>query len=687
MSKLKVERYDNLFATFEVCSDKSITVRAILFGAFAKGVTIISHPLICEDSETAVSCARTLGADVRCSYDEIKIIGADTISDGKAFDCRRSGTVLRLLCGLLAGAGVNAVLRCDEQLKRRPISRLTDILNERGANISLINGSVIIRPSVIHDFEYTMTTDSAQIKSAVILSGVTAGVKTVVIEKNFTRSHTENMLPLFGVDTHINGKNITVYPGKLVGAEINVPKDPSAAAYYLSLGIMLGCVRVNGLNVSEKRAGYLYKLLEAGADLSFINERIECGEKCADVIAVKSKLNHISVRCEEIATLIDELPIIGVIGSYFSGAEIDDATELRYKESDRFSETIKLVNAFGGRAYGAGEDMLIENGVKAKTFSYRSDDHRMTMAAFTAMLSGKGGVIENVESVRKSFPDFFNTFYSFNACLIGGDVGRSLSGNSHNFIIGKLGKLFNYTYQHKSVEQKEAVEILKKSSYRSINVTIPYKETAFEHAERLSAEAKLSRSVNFIYKGMGYSFDGEGFVMSLVKHGVYPAGKKFLVCGVGGAGRSIIAALYKSGAKISVFNRTIEKAVAFIKYFDKTSKESVTEEKDSSFCPSLYRPDESGNIVFDVVINATALKSDVPVTEKAFEGCRFMADVNYGNETAFIAYAKAKNIPFTDGEEMLFAQSYLADALVSGVEPCQSQFERLYDEWKSSREL
>lgn len=674
MNEINVRQLNNIYATFSVCSDKSITVRAILFGAIAHGKTTVLHPLICEDTLAAADCAKKMGAVVKYDGEKMFIDGAEKIADGKEYDCKRSGTVLRLLCGILAGAGVNASLTGDDQLKNRPIGRIIAPLIARGADISSCNGKlpIVIKPSKLKDFTYEMPIDSAQVKSSLILSGVVAGVSTEIIEKNYTRDHTEKMLSAMGANIGVNGKNITVSPAELHSTEFDVPCDPSAAAFYLAIGLYKGCVKVKSINISPKRAGYLYKLTDCGADITFENKRNVCGEPCADVTVRKSNIKRIEIFDNEIPSMIDELPVIGLIGGLFNGATIHGAGELKVKESDRFSGIIEILSAAGGFVKASGDDMVISGGIAPRYFEYSSDDHRLTMTAFVAMCCGAGGKILNAVSVNKSFPDFFKNFYEFNAALIGSNVEKSLSGFTHNFFIEKLGKIKNYSYELCSVDSETAEEIIKKPRYKSINATIPYKKLVFDNVKSLTETAKLACSANFVFDNKGYSSDGIGLIYSLLLHGKDPCGKKVLVCGIGGAGRSIAVALAKYKAEVYIANRTEQKIDDFIDYYRLN-------------CKKNNRLRKFNGEKYDIVINATALKDGLPVAAEVIEQAEFALDINYGYYTEFLKTARQTGVDNADGEEMLFAQSYFADALVSGVHPEFAQFLELYKEFKQGK--
>ena len=383
--------------------------------------------------------------------------------------------------------------------------------------------------------------------------------------------------------------------------------------------------------------------------------------------------------------MIDELPIIGLIGAFFNGARIKNAAELKVKESDRFTATINLIKAFGGSANRSGDDLIVKGGVTPDPFTFTSDDHRMVMTAFVAMICGAGGKLIDDNGVNKSFPQFFENFGAFRACLIGKDVSRSLSGRTHNYFIDNLKAIRNYSYELLSADDKKAAEILEKSAYRSINVTIPHKELAFVKAKKLSFEAKLAKSVNFIFGGMGYTFDGGGLIYSLLLHNINVKNKKVLICGAGGAGRSIAVAMLKAGATVYISNRTKEKLIDYIKYYKNTITETSETGCNCAFAADYGIPKEYAGERCDIVINATSLKDDLPIDKQIIEQAKFVADINYGNETCFLVAAKSSGINNTDGKEMLFAQSYLADALVSEKTPDFNEFARLYESYDETK--
>lgn len=664
---IEVTPVSNVCGIYAAGADKSITVRAILFGAISSGITVISDALICSDTLAAVECARILGARAAVeSNRKIVVKGTERIPDGKVFDCKNSGTTARLLIGLLCGAGVNATVTGDESLQKRPMSRVVLPLLKRGAAAECTCGClpVNIHPGNIRDYEYELDLPSAQVKSALILSGVTGSAKTTVKERIKTRAHTEKLLAAFGAEVVTCGNVVTVYPCALKGINLNVPTDPSSAAFYLGLGLLKGEVTVKNVMLGCGRRGFYDKLKEAGASLTFENEHTSCGEPCADVTARKSDIKYMLVKEEELPSMIDEIPVLALIASRFNGLTVESASELKVKESDRLSAVCELINLSGGKASVNGDDLKVEGGANAKSFVYESADHRMTMTAFIAMYSGKGGKINGENVTEVSLPEFFTEFYEFRACLAGEDVSKSLSGNIHKFLAEQFGDK-NYGYECISLDRKNAVQLFKKSGYKLINVTIPYKEDAC-FAVDAEQSARLSRSANCIANGKGYSFDGKGLIYALKDVGVCLRGKKVLVYGAGGAGRSIAFALEEQGALVYVKNRGAKRLNELISLAGKNRN---------------IKKYVLGKC--DVIINASSLKDKCPLSKSVIRASELVVDINYGEKTAFVALAERENVKYADGTAMLFYQAYLSEVCARSMEPDEVYARNLYEKWRS----
>lgn len=669
---LTVTPLNNIYAVFCAGADKSITIRAVLLAAFCcKKISEIHNPLVSQDTLAALDCAAIAGAQItREKNDSVWIINpTKKIPDNCVFDCKNSATTARLLIGLLTGLNITATVTGDKSLSARPMDRIIHPLTERGAKFA--DGNTLpltVLPAKLNKFTYKMPVDSAQVKSCILLSGLTSKSPTCVIEKNKTRAHTENLLAFSGCDITKIGKTITLKPSNLQNLSVKVPSDPSSAAFYVALGIIKGEVTVPDICIQPQRFGFYKKIINAGGQIKLSKKHTLCGESCATVTATKSALSHITVLKKELPSLIDELPVLALIGAYFNGITIFDAGELRIKESDRFTEIINLVNAFGGKACANGNDIIIEGNTIFKRFSYDSDDHRMVMTAFIAMLVGKGGVIKNEDSVDVSFPDFFKNFYQTPMCLIGENISYSISNKIHKFILTNL-KAVNFYYEHLPLQPNALANFFKKCPYRSINVTIPYKESVLNYIKKRSEDVNITRSANLIIDGKALSYDGQALLISITRKNIAIKNTNILVIGAGGAGRSIAYAFAASGAKVYMQNRSAKRLDDFLKNVQSTQQKLFIKKHNGEQC--------------DVIINATAAKEDLPTEEKYFAQCKYAAEINYGKKTAFLKTAEKYDIPCEDGEEMLFLQAYLTDCHLLNKKPRKSEALRLYFKWRS----
>ena len=654
----------NLFGRFTADADKSITVRAVLFGAIASGKTVIKNPLVSGDTIAAIECAKTLGAAVSEKPGEIVIIGTERIADGKTYYCYGSGTTARLLAGILSGAGVNAVITGDEVLSSRPMNRVILPLKERGADISCNTNvkdgglPMVIRPAALTVYEYEMPIDSAQVKSAVILSGVTSGKKTVVTERNFTRNHTEEMLPLFGVNLEVCGKKIVYENSMPKGCEITVPADPSSAAYYVALGILLGEVTVPKVPLNDTRTGFYKILADAGCKISRGKTEQSGCFAVSDITAKKGLPDYFEIEISSVASAIDELPLLAVVAAFGGGARIKNAGELRVKECNRLTETARIINLAGGKAEIDGDDLIVYARKPCKYFEYFSDDHRMVMTAFVLMSAAEGGKLYGGEYAAVSFPNFFKNFNNFPCCLFGENVKNSFSGVIHKHNLTAFGKE-NFFYEMRSVNGKEFENEIKNPRYKLINATNPFKKTLKNAASSANEAARLSFSANFLFNGKSYSTDGYGLLYALKSCGVETINKKVLVIGAGGAGRSVCAAFAKSGAQVFLWNRTHRKAVEFCN-FAKNCGLDITPVENASLCEEMYY----------AIIKTTAGDEISGFNYECLKGSSVAVDIRYGVRSSFLAAAKDCGVEFaSDGKKMLFYQAYVMDEIITGNPP------------------
>ncbi len=407
-----------------VPGDKSISHRAVILAALARGKSTIYGLSPARDVLSTVEAMHGLGIQIRRESKKtvvrgIGIDGFEELGNGKRdIDCGNSGTTARLLMGVLSGAKVKAVLRGDESLSRRPMDRVMRPLALAGAAITSTDGSlpVEIAGGRMHAFEYTVPVPSAQVKSALLLAGLFTDGMSVVVEPVETRDHTERML-LF-MDAGIRIKNTTrgkemYITGKkdLSALDLTVPGDISSAVFLMTAALILpgSEVRIQNvlLNGTRSRIIELMKMMGGRIDVDIEGEY---PEPVGTVRVRSSKLHGITVSGPHIPLIIDEIPALAVCACHAGGkTEIRDASELRVKESDRIKGIVELVRSFGGNVQERDDGFVISGGGACRPGTVRSfGDHRIALAASIFALSLKGKtIIDDAGCIDISYPGFF----------------------------------------------------------------------------------------------------------------------------------------------------------------------------------------------------------------------------------------------------------------------------------------
>jgi 3-phosphoshikimate 1-carboxyvinyltransferase len=415
-----------LAGRLRVPGDKSISHRALMFGALAEGVTRITGLLEGEDVLRTAAAMRALGADVvRESPGSWRVEGQGRGSlqePADVLDMGNSGTAARLICGILASHPIFTVLTGDASLRGRPMRRVTDPLAACGARFTgraggrlplAIEGAAEARP-----LSYRLPVASAQVKSAVLLAGLNAAGETRVEEPEATRDHTENMLRHFGAEVRVEvqgtGRVITL-TGRptLSGADVMVPGDPSSAAFPLVAALLVpgSAVTVEGVGLNTLRTGLFAALREMGADLSVANERIEGGEPIGDITARAGTLRAVDLPPDRAPSMIDEYPVLAVAAACAAGtSRFRGLSELRVKESDRLAATAAMLQANGVKVSIEGDDLLVvgaggppDGGGTVLT----QMEHRLAMSGVVLGLAARMAVrIDDVAFVDTSFPGF-----------------------------------------------------------------------------------------------------------------------------------------------------------------------------------------------------------------------------------------------------------------------------------------
>ena len=409
-----------------VPGDKSISHRALMFGALAIGETRITGLLEGEDVLCTAAAMRALGAEVGRDADGTWRIAGRGIGGltepADVLDMGNSGTAARLLCGILASHPIFSVMTGDASLRQRPMRRVIDPLSACGARFASREGGrlplAVEGPSEALPLAYRVPMPSAQVKSAVLLCGLNAPGITRVEEPEATRDHTENMLRHFGATVRVEvagaGRVIELAgQPELRAADVVVPGDPSSAAFPLAAALLVPGSRlvIPGVGLNPLRTGLLATLAEMGADITVENRRIEGGEPVGDLVARHGPLRAVVVPPERAPSMIDEYPILAVIAAAAEGTtRMRGLKELRVKESDRLSATAALLAVNGARVEIEGDDMIVHGSGGALPgggMVATHLDHRIAMSALVLGLATEQPVmVDDAGIIDTSFPGF-----------------------------------------------------------------------------------------------------------------------------------------------------------------------------------------------------------------------------------------------------------------------------------------
>ena len=411
----------HLNGSIRVPGDKSISHRSIIFGSLAEGQTKVYDILRGEDVLSTIQVFRDLGVEIEDKDGVITIqgVGMEGLKAPKnALDMGNSGTSIRLISGVLAGAEFEVEMFGDDSLSKRPMDRVTLPLKKMGVSISgqterdlpplHLKGTKNLTP-----IQYKLPIASAQVKSALIFAALQAQGQSVIVEKECTRNHTEDMLRQFGGDLTVDGKRITINgPQKLTGQNVIVPGDISSAAFWLVAGLIVPNSRVvlKNVGINETRTGILDVIRAMGGKLEITE--IDPIAKSATLTVETSDLKGIEISGSLIPRLIDELPIIALLATQAEGVTIiKDAEELKVKETDRIQVVADALNSMGADITPTEDGMIIKgqstlHGARVNTFG----DHRIgMMTAIAALLVADGEVVlDRAEAINTSYPSFFN---------------------------------------------------------------------------------------------------------------------------------------------------------------------------------------------------------------------------------------------------------------------------------------
>lgn len=397
---------------FTLPGDKSVTHRAVMLNAAADGEAVITGALMGEDCLSTCACMRALGANVETDGTTVRVKGVSDFISGAKLNCGNSGTTIRLLTGLVSGKGVYATLFGDDSLSSRPMNRVAEPLRQLNAKVETTDGHapVCVSPSKLTGADVRLKISSAQVKSAILLAGLSADGETVVEEPVKSRDHTERMLFAMGADIQTSGNRVTIRKSVLHSVDVCVPSDISSAAYFMALGALKGHTLCRNVGTNPTRTGILHAFNRLGVKYSLLNKHTSGGEEIADILVERSPLRAIELTADDVPAMIDELPLVALLCAFADGeSKITGAKELRVKESDRIKTTAELINTMGGECLELPDGFLIRGKRKLKGGVIDSYlDHRIAMTGAVGLVaSEKGGEILRPECCAISFPDFF----------------------------------------------------------------------------------------------------------------------------------------------------------------------------------------------------------------------------------------------------------------------------------------
>jgi 3-phosphoshikimate 1-carboxyvinyltransferase len=441
MSALTVRPGASLRGQVGVPGDKSISHRALLLGAIAGGVSRVEGFLPAADCLASLHAIQGLGIQLEpAGPTSFQIIGRGLRGLREPEDvlnCRRSGTTLRLLAGILAGQPFTSVLNGEDQLRRRPMRRIVEPLRQMGATILGRDGGrlppLVIRGGALAGIDYSLPVASAQVKSALLLAGLYAEGPTTLHVPGPARDHTERLLGAMGCDVRYqipgtgdpvpDTQSLELHPpARLAPLDLTIPGDFSSAAFLaVAAALVPGSeVTVTGVGLNPTRSGLLDVLRAVGARLSLTGQHLASGEPVADLTITTSQLRGTEIGGPTVVRMIDEFPMLAVAATQAEGQTVvRDAAELRVKETNRIATTVQQLRRLGAEIEAQADGFVVHGPTPLRGARVHSHgDHRLAMALAVAGLIAQGEtVVDDVDCIADSFPGFVESLIRLGADL------------------------------------------------------------------------------------------------------------------------------------------------------------------------------------------------------------------------------------------------------------------------------
>ena len=406
-----------------VPGDKSISHRYALLSALAQGTSVIDHFAPGGDCAATLTCLEALGVSIRRQAPHRVVVvgrGLGGLSPPPGpLDAANSGSTVRMLAGVVAAHPFTTSLTGDASLRRRPMTRVAAPLSLMGARVETTNGTapLTVHGARLHGIDYALPVPSAQVKSAVLLAGLQAEGRTRVTEPAVTRDHTERALRAFGATLTTDGRGVEVTgDAPLAACAVRVPGDLSSAAFWAvaAAAIPGSDIEIVGVGLNPTRTGILDVLERAGARLHRETEAAGAGEPCGRIRVRPGEPRALIVVPDEVPGIIDELPVLSVLGLLGGGISVSGAAELRAKESDRIARLVEGLRALGVQAEECPDGFVVPGGQRPAGGDVEAHgDHRLAMAFAVAGLGATGPTrIHGAEAVDVSYPGFFDVLRS-----------------------------------------------------------------------------------------------------------------------------------------------------------------------------------------------------------------------------------------------------------------------------------
>lgn len=417
-----ITRPPRLGGELSVPGDKSISHRSLILNAMAHGEARVTGLSNGEDVMSTMACLRGMGVEIAAgaAAGEYTVAGRGPVLEEPSdiLDAGNSGTSMRLLSGLMAAQPFLSVLTGDASLRSRPMRRIVEPLQQMGAEVTgRQNGSLaplVIRGGSLRGIEYDLPVASAQVKSCILLAGLSADGHTVIHQPALSRDHTERMVTAMGATVEEDGLDLFLRPGELQAVDIAVPGDISSAAFWIVLGLCHPDARVlvRGVGLNPSRTGIIDALqaMGAGNNLRLVDERTEGGEPVADLLVTPGTLHGTEIGGDMIPRILDEVPILAVAACFASGdTVIRDAEELRVKESDRIATTVQELSRLGASIEARDDGMVVHGTGRLTGAACESHgDHRLAMAmAICGLLADGETAVHGAQDASVSYPSFW----------------------------------------------------------------------------------------------------------------------------------------------------------------------------------------------------------------------------------------------------------------------------------------